>query len=279
MQILRLDPAYPMLWRDVDAVQFGVDPPVTLRIDGPWAERLLHRLAQGIPARSYDVVAHVCGAPLTEARALRNVLAPVLAVPTAETPLRVVFAAEPDARTRLRLSEALLDAGLPPVLDRDAPVLQVHAGVAPASGSAALLGSDLAHLPLVFDAGGVSVGPLVIPGRTPCLSCRDGHDRDRDPGWAAVHSQLLSHDPGPVPLRRLAAGADAAAVVLRERDDAERHGASRILRISADGRRTSRSVAFHAECRCRSPRGSGRAVGLRAPIPATSSASAYARPA
>lgn len=42
------------------------------------------------------------------------------------------------------------------------------------------------------------VGPLVVPGESPCLRCVDLHRTDRDPGWPLVVDQY-SHRPPPSP--------------------------------------------------------------------------------
>jgi hypothetical protein len=55
-----------------------------------------------------------------------------------------------------------------------------------------LVRQDVPHLPVVVSADRAVVGPLVLPGRTPCLRCLDLHRRDRDPGWPQVVAQLLS---------------------------------------------------------------------------------------
>ncbi|BCI52208.1 hypothetical protein NIIDNTM18_14860 [Mycolicibacterium litorale] len=48
----------------------------------------------------------------------------------------------------------------------------------------------LAHLPVRVRDGSGLVGPLVLPGRTSCLSCADLHRSDRDAAWPAVAAQL-----------------------------------------------------------------------------------------
>lgn len=55
-----------------------------------------------------------------------------------------------------------------------------------------LLRQDVPHLGVVVCADRAVVGPLVLPGRTPCLRCLDLHRRDRDPQWPQVLAQLLS---------------------------------------------------------------------------------------
>ncbi len=81
------------------------------------------------------------------------------------------------------------------------------------------------HLPVVLGATAASVGPLVLPGRTPCLGCVDLTRGELDPSWPSVRAQLLRHrirQAGPATaettLTALAA-ALAAAVALGHLDD------------------------------------------------------------
>ena len=53
-----------------------------------------------------------------------------------------------------------------------------------------LLRTDQPHLLVRPRAGGVLVGPLVVPGRTSCVRCADLTRTDLDPGWPAVLAQL-----------------------------------------------------------------------------------------
>jgi bacteriocin biosynthesis cyclodehydratase domain-containing protein len=49
---------------------------------------------------------------------------------------------------------------------------------------------DLPHLPVLFGDGTATVGPLVEPGRTPCLYCLEHYRRDADGSWSTLASQL-----------------------------------------------------------------------------------------
>lgn len=49
---------------------------------------------------------------------------------------------------------------------------------------------DQRHLAVRPMLGGAVVGPMVHPGRTPCLSCLDHLRRDADPGWPGLLDQL-----------------------------------------------------------------------------------------
>jgi bacteriocin biosynthesis cyclodehydratase domain-containing protein len=55
-----------------------------------------------------------------------------------------------------------------------------------------LVRHDVPHLAVVTAPDRVVIGPLVLPGRTPCLRCLDLHRRDRDPAWPQIVAQLLS---------------------------------------------------------------------------------------
>ncbi|MCT9932533.1 ThiF family adenylyltransferase [Planotetraspora sp. A-T 1434] len=54
------------------------------------------------------------------------------------------------------------------------------------------------HLLATAFEGCGSVGPLVIPGTTPCLHCLDLTRRDRDPSWPAVSARLGGYPVGEI---------------------------------------------------------------------------------
>ena len=49
------------------------------------------------------------------------------------------------------------------------------------------------HLPIRFHHARVTVGPVVVPGRTPCCRCLALHLRDRDRAWPAMAAQWRTH--------------------------------------------------------------------------------------
>lgn len=73
----------------------------------------------------------------------------------------------------------------------DLIVIIEHA-VADAMAADRLLSADIPHLSVVIGEAGVMVGPLVVPGRGPCLRCLELHRADRDPAWPRLLAQLLS---------------------------------------------------------------------------------------
>jgi hypothetical protein len=65
--------------------------------------------------------------------------------------------------------------------------------------AALLLPDSLPHLVAQVRGEVGVVGPLVLPGRSACLSCLDHTRTDLDPGWPTVATQLAAPGSGPVP--------------------------------------------------------------------------------
>lgn len=247
--LTRLDPDVPLLWRDGETLQIGLEGTLRIAASAPWVELLVGRMAAGFRRSAFDVVAHSVGAPRAEARMLLTRLEPLL-VDDAPPPRSAWVESIDvlDARCEYRLRDALADEGVALGVRTNAEDIGVVLleGAAAALHFARYLRDDTAHLPVAMERGRTTVGPLVLPGESPCLSCRDGHERDRDADWPRMHAQLIGRSAGPISLARIA---DAARLVARLlRSDAE---AGAFVEVNADGHRVWRSATFHEECRCR----------------------------
>ncbi|MDQ1684528.1 MAG: hypothetical protein QOC82_1265 [Frankiaceae bacterium] len=99
------------------------------------------------------------------------------------------------------------------------------------------------------------VGPLVVPGRTPCLRCLELGRGERDPAWPRLVAQLVGEpaavDPCDIVLATMAAGV-AAAQLLTFVDGVERPATmGGVLELDGpDGRVRRRSVSSHPACGC-----------------------------
>lgn len=115
-----------------------------------------------------------------------------------------------------------------------------------------LLRLDQPHLLVRSLGNAVWVGPLVLPGRTPCVRCTDLTRTDADPAWPAVLAQLARVR---LPLPGLLTGWAAAvtanqALAFLDGGQPETTGAT--LELTAhDGQTRRRSWPSHAECGCR----------------------------
>lgn len=86
----------------------------------------------------------------------------------------------------------------------DLAVLCARDAIAPDEGRA-WQRARTPHLPVVLRDEEVVIGPLVLPGRSPCLRCLDLHRRDRDSAWPRILTQISS------PARELTHAVDAPA--------------------------------------------------------------------
>lgn len=122
---------------------------------------------------------------------------------------------------------------------------------------------DIPHLAVTAAGMRAVVGPLVIPGRTSCLRCRDLHLADADPAWPRIAVQWSRRTPGAVAagLAHLA-GSWAALQVLAVIDAGPAHvevptmdGALVIALPGAMPHHESRPA--HPLCGCRWPETGG----------------------
>lgn len=286
--MLRLDPAHPPLWRSATCLQFGVDDRARLDDPEPWEELLLADLARGLAPAAVDAFLRTHDVPPDRAEAFFADLQPVLRDDPSPPPIVVQSADDLSARDLLAVTDALERFGVSvevqawgarpaPIMDRGATVIVAAAYRVEPRRAAALVREDLRHLPLVFDAAGASVGPLVVPGRTGCLACTDAYARDLDPAWPLVSSQLLGRR-APVVGPDLAAEAARVAVQLISAPDPTPSPSSVRLRVDSPHRRW-RQHPPHAECGCRSLGEIEKEPARLVPIPVPSSTREYARPA
>ncbi len=68
-------------------------------------------------------------------------------------------------------------------------VLRAH-GASDIGVSRGLTSRDIPHLDIVTDEDGVNVGPLIVPGLTPCETCLGIAHTERDPWWPRLALQL-----------------------------------------------------------------------------------------
>lgn len=114
-----------------------------------------------------------------------------------------------------------------------------------------LVQADQPHLIVRSQAGGVVVGPLVIPGHTPCVRCMDLTRRDADPAWPRLLRQLCRlGQPATPAMASWAAGVGAAqALGFLSGGTPESRGAT--LELSAPDFVTRwRSWPVHVGCGC-----------------------------
>ncbi|TQK19919.1 hypothetical protein FBY40_2438 [Microbacterium sp. SLBN-154] len=284
--MLRLDPAFPPLWRSPWAVQFGLDAVATLTTPTVWQERLLHELGNGLPAAALPLVAASLGAPAGAAEDFLAEISPALERPRSASPTRAVIQVGDDVAPAVieTLQDAMACCGLAweravwpgdPPSDPAVPVIALAAHLVHPARAAALMAADVTHLPFIVAGSRVRVGPLVVPGVTACLSCVALTATDADGGWPLLAAQLCGRPISDVSATLLVEAA-ARAVRLLSGEGTTPSTTTELVLTTASALR-SRRHRPHEQCGCRSPAGS--ATGVDHALRATSSDPRSARPA
>jgi len=282
--MLRLAPSLIPLWRTPTSVQFGAD--AVARIDDvtPWQERLIDALQTGIPDAMVARLAVGMGATVRDAERFLDEIRPALTSRTESGPdVALEFPPDFDYLEAVALEDALRGTGVRvvavrrwPAEDERVPVAVVSHRMMDPRRAARLASADTVHLPIELSGDSVSVGPLIVPGRTGCLACVHAHRREADAGWPLLAAQLLARPPLPTEPALLLEAALLAARLLR----APVQPTSMSVTVSSEnGRRRWRAHRPHAQCLCRSPEGTASAAVPGDRSSATTTATAYARPA
>ena len=119
--------------------------------------------------------------------------------------------------------------------------------------AASFVRSHVPHLAVVAGVARTVVGPLVIPGRSSCLSCADRHRTDADPEWPIVARQLADDPPRTSAFLTAAAACLAVGEVLEHVDGMgkPRTVDGTLEWRSGDLAPRRRSWTAHPECGCR----------------------------
>ncbi len=141
-------------------------------------------------------------------------------------------------------------------VSRRRPDLAVLSDGYPPELPGALVDGAVAHLTAAASEAIGVVGPLVIPGRTACLSCVDLARSDRDPAWPLILAQASGRASQPAACAAVLAAAVAAqatAQALAYLDQATPgpvviNGTLELVLPDWQWRR--RSWARHPQCRC-----------------------------
>lgn len=271
---IRIDPRWPVVWRDPFTIQVGIDPPrVVISEVGAAEERMLAALAVGVTRAGLGVIAE------GETHRVDAFLAAITPALLAPRPRRTgaTVALSGNGRFADHCARLLGEAGIRVVL-ADSPTLLVETrpdlavivghGVFPPHTHAVWLRRDVPHLPVLFTDSAVQVGPAVEPGTSACLVCVELHRRDLDPAWPAIATQLLGRAPRPEPPALATEAAAVAARLVLDRLEAGA-GGTRGVRISLEGERSILGSPPHPDCGCRGLSPEGRGTDSAAEVPAT----------
>ena len=257
--MIRLDPSAPPLWRHDGTVQFGSPAQAHLAHRHRWTDPALAALESGTSRAALRALIRVHGGRDRDADDL-----PAAAV-------RAVLAALPARTPRVDWAGSATHPAPP-----GSRVLLLAAHRVDPRRAVDLMRHDVVHLPLVLDGSAATVGPVIAPGATACLSCLDATRRQDDPSWPLVAAQLLARPRPAIDVTLAAEAARAARHLLSGRIDP----VTRSLHLRVDSlQRAWRTHRPSADCRCRSLEGTATVSAPIVLARATSSPTAFARPA
>jgi hypothetical protein len=246
---LRIDPSFPVVWRDDSTAQIGIDPVVsTVSITEARMARGLAELVRGTSAVRLN---GVVGGEAAANELLDACGDAFVRLPLPDPPRVAIIGNGPGADTvasvLARATSSLVSASSSrdvQGIECDMAVLVSDFVVSPVEVQP-WLGRDVPHLAVVFGESSVTVGPLVRPGVTACVRCVEMHRIDADPAWGAIAPQVWGKFAS-ANARSLAAHAAAETLRLSVEPSS--------LSIRIDARTLARTLTAHTPhpgCGCR----------------------------
>lgn len=258
---IRLDPRLPLVWRDPQTLQIGVDRPRAV-LDGVTnrQERIIAAIAAGHGRSGTPPIAQRVGCADHEVVELIERLRPALVAPGAGAgPVVEVPGSSSLSTSIAAMLEAegmrIIMGAAPDGEDDDEPALAiaVSAHVHDPVVTAGWLRRDVPHLCVVTGDGFARIGPVVVPGVTACCRCLDLHRADVDSAWGAIAAQLWgrpARDQPPLLVGEIAARASRRALQ-RLTGDADRLPDSALEMLDIDTGEVTTSVSRpHPDCGC-----------------------------
>jgi bacteriocin biosynthesis cyclodehydratase domain-containing protein len=280
--VLKLDPRIPLVWRSPSSLQFGVEPPRVILDEVTSAqERIISALVSGISRSGLMMTARSAGADEAVVDALLDQLSPLLHVQSDETEERRahivvvgrgataerivrIFTDAGQRVTHLSGAGAMAAAAEHTRMTSKSRVEERPHSIAVVVGHFVLepdlygywLRRDIPHLPVIFSDTAVHLGPMIEPGRGPCLYCLERYRSEADSAWPAIASQLWGRKaPTETALLSREIAARVARAVLERVSSGmplvERDGSTSALRIDArHGTVVNHRVTPHPDCGC-----------------------------
>lgn len=236
--ILRLDSRRPIVWRSPRTLQVGVDPRLAVLDDVSDGDaRLIDALTAGVTRAGLGTLAGQAGVPANRVEQVLHAVGPALeglsvqgsvpgdhnanGVEHARTAQRASLAVVGRGPAAARVAGVLGESGHPVALGesitrvagrRPGVAVLVSGYVTDPLEHQRWLRRDIPHLPIMFGEVAVTIGPLVVPGITACLTCVERRRSADDPAWSAVAPQLWGRS---APTETVALATEAAVETLR----------------------------------------------------------------
>ena len=192
--LLRIDPALPLVWRNPHTFSIGVHPArVTLTGVDDNVLTLLHALTTGVSLAGALAIGEHAGMASADVHDFLEALAPVLTARQPQ-PLPSVGLVSSVVHTA-HFAQVLGDLGHSVSTssgespDAEEIILLAHF-VLPASRYRTWLSRDRVHTPVRFLDQAIVIGPRITPGIGPCMRCVWENEKAGEPDILALSTQL-----------------------------------------------------------------------------------------
>ena len=271
---LRLSPAHPPLWRDEHTLQLGIDTPVLISDPTSWQLAVIHALENGITPTDLERLLLAAGASADSGAVFLVAIdaAVVRDEPRHDVAVTLVAGAADHAAARA-FADALVRADVRITADARVVFVLTPVAVMPRT-TTTWMAEDRVHVPIIVGGDEITVGPVIIPGRTACAQCLAQTRREADAAWPALAAQFIEHLVPPPATTYAQAAVTALTLLGDTTPDAEE---SRSVTISGSNRRSWSTHRPHADCGCRSLGGTVTAFASSVLLPAPTTAPASSR--
>lgn len=221
-----LNPVFPLCWENMETLRIGFDrAEVRLHTPSPAAQRFVDQLRAGIHPRDLESVAKRSGLPSDERELLMHQLKPVLlqacdntSEPLEEDHQAALFAVFGEGSFARRVRRRFELAGLALATEAASPdfVVLVEQFVGTTTRAQSLLSNDVPHLLLRATDRHLVLGPLVLPGGRPCLTCLELHSLEKEPSLHVLAAQLANEIPAAATTHGIELLSESAIAVARQ---------------------------------------------------------------
>lgn len=255
-----LPPHLPVVWTSDSSFQVGIFPPVVSVADVPAeATPLLHALMHGVSEGGIAVLSLEYRLDKNWVTGFLTQLAPALEHPRQTLPELSwqLWGSSPATKRFLGMAHAsgldITHVTQPPPAEADnRPTVVISDYLIHPHWVDHLTRVSRPHVPVVFFDQAVTIGPMIRPGITPCLICRETWDRETTPAWLEIGSQLWGKaSPLHHPMVHAAVFSAIIDILVEDAYPGVAPRQQRALFRPDEGVTTWHDETFHPRCTCR----------------------------
>lgn len=254
--MIKLNPAFPLIWRSPTSIQIGIDRPLAIAESITLGqERFLSALRTGISEHSLTAIAKECSLNAAELQSTLALFSDACQ-PETRTPRKRIcldgnhsqINSMGEIFTRLGHSVVRASALSEPQTDI---VFLIADFVQPLHRSGDWHRRNTPHIPVTFGDETIEIGPIVgLEDTAPCAMCISLSKIDKDSAWPVMATQLtgmFSALPTPLVVHEITT---MLARWITHPETLSISSTQSVVIDVATGKRELRTFSVHAECAC-----------------------------